>query len=550
MSDIMYDLTQTTKFLTLTARQLCDLECLLNTAFFPLNGFMEKEDYDSVCANMRLANGALWPMPINLDVSESFAQTLQYDEQILLTNAENTPLATLTVKSIWQPHKEHEALTVFGTTDVKHPGVNYLFNTAQNWYIGGPVAQLSPILHYDFVEYRHTPLELKQLFKSYNWSKIVAFQTRNPIHRAHYELTLRASTAINAQLLLHPVVGMSKPGDVDHVTRVKCYEHVLNYYPKQNVCLSLLPLAMRMGGPREAIWHALIRKNYGVTHFIVGRDHAGPGLDSQGKEFYHPFAAQQQLLAYADEIEIEIINFPAVVYSEKRQAFLTMSEVQDDDQIKDLSGTELRYRLENRLDIPEWFSFPEVLNVLRNAYPLRATQGYTVFFTGLSGSGKSTLAKALIAKIYERQQRSVTLLDGDIIRKNLSSELGFSKADRDLNIRRVGFVAKEITQHKGIAICAVIAPYAAVRQEIKSMISQVGGFFEIYVATSVDVCKKRDIKGLYKKAELGIITGFTGVNDPYEAPTNPDLVLDTAKINVMDAVELIIETIEKAGFTL
>lgn len=497
---------------------------------------------------MRLTNGTLWPMPITLDVPESFALQLHAGEQIILADDENTPLALLTVTSNWQPNKDHEAEAVFGANDIKHPAVQYLHEQAGAWYLGGKITALSTPAHHDFVEYRHTPAQLKQLFKIYGWSKIIAFQTRNPIHRAHYELTLRAADAANAQLLIHPVVGMTKPGDVDHVTRVKCYEQVLEKYPDQRAMLSLLPLAMRMGGPREAVWHAIIRKNYGVTHFIIGRDHAGPGLNSQGVPFYHPYAAQDLVLEHAAEIGIEIMPFPAIVYVKEKAAFLSIDEISTEDTIEDISGTALRALLENRLDIPDWFSFPEVIQVLRNAYPPRSQQGYTLFFTGLSGAGKSTLAKAVLAKLMESNQRSVTLLDGDIVRKNLSSELGFTKADRDTNIQRIGFVAAEITKHKGIAICAAIAPYAAMRQSLRNTISQQGGFIEIYVSTPVAVCKQRDIKGLYKKAELGLITGFTGVNDPYEEPTNPDIEINTSNMSIADAVQFVLSTIDKQGF--
>lgn len=534
----------------LSKRQLCDLECLINGAYLPLSGFLDQIDYESVCTNMRLANGTLWPMPITLDVSSEFATQLQTNEQIILTDDENTPLALLTVTSNWIPNKKHEAHTVFGTTDSKHPAVQYLLEQAGNCYLGGKITPLSAPLHHDFAVYRHTPSQLKQLFKLYGWTNIVAFQTRNPIHRAHYELTLRAAKAMNAQLLIHPVVGMTKPGDVDHVTRVKCYEQVLNKYPKQSAMLSLLPLAMRMGGPREAVWHAIIRKNYGVTHFIVGRDHAGPGINSQGVPFYEPYAAQELVLEHAAEIGITIMPFPAIVYVKEKAQFLAIDEISADDTIEDISGTELRHRLENRLDIPDWFSFPEVIQTLRYAYPPRYQQGYTLFFTGLSGSGKSTLAKAVMAKLLESNARNVTLLDGDIVRKNLSSELGFSKADRDTNIQRIGFVAAEITKHKGIAICAAIAPYNDMRQTIRTAISEHGGFIEIYVSTPVSVCKQRDIKGLYKKAELGVITGFTGVNDPYEKPHNPDLEIDTSTTAIADAVQLILMTIHKLGFAI
>ena len=514
-----------------------------------MQGFFDKQDYESVCNTMRLSNGALWPMPITLDVSEAFALKVQLGEQIILADDENTPLALLTVTANWQPNKAHEAYAVFGTNDIKHPAVQYLYEQAGSWYLGGKITELSAPIHHDFAEYRHTPAQLKQLFKLFGWSKIIAFQTRNPIHRAHYELTLRAAEAVDAQLLIHPVVGMTKPGDVDHVTRVKCYEQVLEKYPKQRAMLSLLPLAMRMGGPREAVWHALIRKNYGVTHFIVGRDHAGPGLNSQGKPFYAPYAAQELLLEHAAEIGIEVIPFPAIVYVKEKAAFFSMNEISDQDTIEDISGTELRRRLENRLDIPDWFSFPEVIQVLRRAYPPRREQGYTLFFTGLSGAGKSTLAKAVLAQLMASNQRSVTLLDGDIVRKNLSSELGFSKADRDINIQRIGFVASEITKHKGIVICAAIAPYAEMRQSIRQMIKQHGGFIEVYVSTPVSVCKQRDIKGLYKKAEQGLIVGFTGVNDPYEEPLNPEIEINTASTSISDAVRIILSEIERLGFS-
>ena len=497
-----------------------------------------------------MQNGALWPMPVTLDVDESFVSQLKPGETILLVNSENTPLARMTVSSNWKPDKTVEAEQVFGTTDRLHPAVDYLFNEAGAWYLGGKLAALNPLVHYDFIEYRHTPAQLKQLFQLYGWSRVVAFQTRNPVHRAHFELTRRAAKAANAALLIHPVVGMTKPGDIDGVTRVKCYEQILTQYPvEQPVMLSLLPLAMRMGGPREAIWHAIIRKNYGATHFIVGRDHAGPGVNGQGQPFYDPFAAQQQLACLADELGLEIMAFPEVVHVREKATFLTTDELTSTDTVENISGTDLRNRLEKRLDIPDWFSFPEVIKTLQNAYPQKQQQGFTLFFTGLSGAGKSTLAKAVQARILEANQRAVTLLDGDEVRKQLSSGLGFSKADRDANIQRLGFVAGEITRHKGIVIIAAIAPYAAARQSVRSLVSTCGGFIEVYVATSVEVCKGRDVKGLYHKAEQGLITGFTGVNDPYEPPENAEVIIDTAQDSVSEAVNKILSVIEEMGFS-
>jgi len=534
----------------LTKRQLCDLECLLNGTFHPLTGFLDKEDYLAVCNTMRLSNGTLWPMPVTLDVPQSFAAEVQPGEHIVLTNDENTPLALLQVSANWRPDKELEARLVFGSTDKKHPGVDYLFNTAGQYYLGGTVTALAPLLHYDFIQYRHTPEQLKQLFRIYGWSRIIAFQTRNPIHRAHYELTRRAAEKAQANLLLHPVVGMTKEGDVDYITRVHCYEAILMEYPKQGTVLSLLPLAMRMAGPREALWHALIRKNFGITHFIVGRDHAGPGLNSQGFPFYDPYAAQTLLRNNADEIGIEIMPFPAMTYVKEKATFCTVDEVHPEETTQDISGTRLRELLEKRLEIPEWFTFPAVIQVLRKAYPPKHQQGYTLLLTGLSGSGKSTIAKAFIAHLLQSSanQRQVTLLDGDAVRHNLSNGLGFSKKDRDIQINRIGYVAAEITKHKGIAVCAAIAPYAAMRQQIRQSISQYGGFIEVYIATPIEVCKQRDIKGLYRKAESGLIAGFTGVNDPYEVPGNPEVIIDTSIMSVFDAVQRIVASLTALGY--
>ena len=378
--------------------------------------------------------------------------------------------------------------------------------------------------------------------------RIVAFQTRNPMHRAHFELTLRAAKSAKANLLLHPVVGMTKPGDIDHYTRVRCYEKIIEKYPQQTSYLSLLPLAMRMAGPREALWHALIRKNYGATHFIIGRDHAGPGNNSNNQPFYDPYGAQKLVEKYANEIGIEIINFNAVSYVENKAQYLPSDEVEVNDKVLDISGTEFRKRLRNDLDIPEWFSFPEVIQILKATHPPKYKQGFTVFFTGLSGAGKSTIANALLVKLLERGDKPVTLLDGDIVRKNLSSELGFSKEHRDLNILRIGYVASEITKHHGIAICAPIAPYENTRNQIRTNIEQYGGFIEVYISTDINVCEQRDRKGLYKKARLGILKGFTGIDDPYEIPTNPEVILDTSKLSVTQSVQQILLEIESQGY--
>lgn len=532
----------------LTERQLCDIELLLNGAFSPLDGFLNKDDYDSVVKTMRLKSGVLWPLPITLDVSESFAKDIKSGDKLALRDLEGVILATLEIGDIWTPDFDVEAKGVYGTTDVKHPAVNYLKNIGNPVYVGGTLKGIERPTHYDFKHLRDTPAEIRDRFKKLGWRKVVAFQTRNPIHRAHQELTLRAARDVEANLLIHPVVGMTKPGDVDHFTRVRCYEQLLGRYPEQTTMLSLLPLAMRMGGPREAMWHAIIRKNYGCTHLIVGRDHAGPGKDSNGNDFYGPYDAQELLTEHAEELDITMVPFQLMVYAENRAQYIPIDEKTDADNVLDISGTELRRRLQEGLEIPEWFSFPDVVAELRRTHPPRHKQGFTVFFTGLSGSGKSTIANALMVKLMELGGRPVSLLDGDIVRKNLSSELGFSKEHRDLNIRRIGYVASEITKNGGIAICAPIAPYTATRRAVRESITPLGGFIEIHVSTSVEVCEQRDRKGLYALARAGKIKEFTGISDPYEAPVSAEVVIDTVDISPDQSAHRILVKLESMGF--
>jgi sulfate adenylyltransferase len=533
----------------LTPRQICDLELLMNGGFTPLKGFLSEADYNGVVENMRLSDGQLWPMPITLDVSEEFAEALTLGQDIALRDQEGVILATMTVTDRWTPDKSAEAKGVFGADDSAHPAVNYLHNVAGKVYLGGPIVGIQQPVHYDFRARRDTPNELRAFFRKLGWRKIVAFQTRNPLHRAHQELTFRAAKAAQANLLIHPSVGMTKPGDVDHFTRVRCYEAVLDKYPASTTTMSLLPLAMRMGGPREALWHAIIRKNHGCTHFIVGRDHAGPGNTSEGKPFYGPYDAQDLVRKHQDEIGIEMVDFKHMVYVQERAQYEPKDEIKDADKVTilNISGTELRRRLREGLEIPDWFSFPEVVEQLRRRYPPRSQQGFTVFFTGLSGSGKSTIANALMTKLMEMGGRPVTLLDGDIVRKNLSSELGFSKEHRDLNIRRIGFVASEITKNGGIAICAPIAPYAATRRAVREEIEQFGAFVEVHVATSLEECERRDRKGLYKLAREGKIKEFTGISDPYNVPENPELRVETENVEVDNCAHQVLLTLESMG---
>ena len=532
----------------LTERQLCDIELLLNGAFSPLDGFLGKGDYDAVVERMRLKSGVLWPIPITLDVTEDFAAGLSAGDKIALRDLEGVILATLDVSEVWTPDLDAEAQGVYGTTDVTHPAVNYLKNIGNPVYVGGKLTGIEPPTHYDFKHLREGPGEVRGRFQKLGWRKVVAFQTRNPMHRAHQELTLRAARDVEANLLIHPVVGMTKPGDVDHFTRVRCYEQVLKRYPEQTTTLSLLNLAMRMGGPREALLHAIVRKNYGCTHLIVGRDHAGPGKDSKGEDFYGPYDAQELLKEHEQELDITMVPFRLMVYAENKAQYIPIDEKAEDDRVLNISGTELRRRLQEGLEIPEWFSFPDVVAELRRTPPPRHKQGFTVFFTGLSGSGKSTIANALMVKLMEMGGRPVSLLDGDIVRKNLSSELGFSKEHRDLNIRRIGYVASEITKNGGIAICAPIAPYTATRRTVRELISPVGGFIEIHVSTSVEVCEQRDRKGLYALARAGKIKEFTGISDPYEVPENAEMVIDTVDITPDLAAHRILVKLESMGF--
>jgi len=533
----------------LTPRQVCDVELLLSGGFSPLRGFLNRSDYEGVCHNMCLSSGLLWPMPITLDVTEVFAKSLKPgSSRIALRDPEGVMLAVLSVEDVWQPDRSAEAKAVFGTTSKAHPGADYAINKANPWYVGGELEGLQSPSHYDFRSLRLTPAELRSEFARLGWRRVVAFQTRNPMHRAHQELTFRAAKQVESNLLIHPSVGMTKPGDVDYFTRVRCYQLLLSKYPQGSVKLSMLPLAMRMGGPREAIWHGLIRKNHGCTHFIVGRDHAGPGNDTDGKPFYGPYDAQQLFKQHESEIGVTMVPFNMMVYLEDQDKYVPDNEVPQGSRVLNISGTELRQRLNEGREIPAWFTYPEVVQELRRSYPPRHKQGVTIFFTGLSGSGKSTIANVLLTKFLEMGGRPVTILDGDLVRKHLSSELGFSKEHRDINIRRIGYVASEITKNGGIAICAPIAPYEAVRKQVREMIEAVGGFVLVHVATPLEICEQRDRKGLYAKARAGIVKEFTGISDPYEVPQKAEVVINTGELSPEEAAQEIILHLEQQGF--
>ncbi|MEM1125977.1 MAG: bifunctional sulfate adenylyltransferase/adenylylsulfate kinase [Bacteroidota bacterium] len=535
--------------ITLTDRQLCDLELILNGGFSPLRGFLNRADYERVLTDLRLEDGTLWPMPITLDVSVNTASGLNDGDRVALRDNTGLLLAILTVEDVWKVDKQREAEAVFATTSLAHPAVAYLMQEAGEYYVGGTLQGLQLPKHYDFQDLRRTPTEVRELFTQEGHSRVVAFQTRNPMHRAHKELTDRAAEEIGGHLLIHPVVGMTKPGDVDYFTRVRCYKRLLDHYPEGRATISLLPLAMRMGGPREAVWHAIIRKNYGCTHFVVGRDHAGPGTDTDGTPFYGPYEAQDLVIEHQKELGIEMVPFKLMVYVPADDAYAPIDEVKEAGKAFEMiSGTQLRGMLASGAEIPSWFSYPAVVAELRKTHPAKERQGFTVFFTGLSGSGKSTIANAVMVKLLELGGRPVTLLDGDVVRTHLSKGLGFSAEDRSTNVQRIGYVASEITKHRGLAICAPIAPYEADRRANRALIEAHGGYLEVFVDTPLEVCEERDVKGLYAKARAGIIKGFTGIDDPYEAPTDAEVVCYTANETVDESAMKVIDAIYEAGY--
>ncbi len=531
----------------LTRRQLCDLELLSCGGFSPLRGFLGRRDYESVVESMRLADGTLWPIPITLDVPEEVL-TGARSGMLALRDPEGVLLAALRISEVWQPDLRAEAAEVFRTTDPAHPGVAHLLHHTNRSYVSGRLEVLEPPGHADFRDLRMTPAQVRDEFVRRGWQRVVGFQTRNPMHRAHQELTLRAAQSAQAKVLIHPIVGLGKAGDLDSRVRVRCYQALLPTYPADTAMLSLLPLAMRMGGPREAMWHAIIRKNYGASHFIVGRDHAGPGISSNGRPFYDPYDAQALVRGHAAEIGVEILPFKRLVYLPDRDTYAPADRVPRGQVSWSISGTELRERIARGADLPSWFTHPAVAAELRRSHPPRSEQGFTVFFTGLSGAGKSTIANLLENVLVERTGRAVTVLDGDIVRHYLSSGAGFSRADRDANIRRIGFVAAEVTRHRGIAICAAIAPYDEARREVRRAVEKVGGFVLVHVATSIEECERRDRKGLYARARAGVLPGFTGISDPYEPPEDPDVRLDGGTTSPEQAVQRIVDHLLTSGY--
>jgi len=523
-------------------RSVCDLELLATGGFSPLDRFMSEADYKSVLGRMRLANGCLFPVPIILPV-EPVAQP-RVDEEIVLRDSRNLPLAVMRVEEVFSWDLDSCAMQFLGTRDERHPLVAEMYRWGK-LAISGPIQVITLPQHLDFRSLRLTPLEVRQELERRGRSEVVAFQTRNPLHRVHEELTRRAIADENATLLLHPVVGMTKPGDVDHYTRVRAYMALTRqYYDRERVLLTLLPLAMRLAGPKEALWHAIIRRNFGANHLIVGRDHAGPGLDSQGKPFFPPYGAQELVAEYAGETGVKPIPFREMVYLPEEDRYEEVSRVPAGAKTLSLSGTQVRDEYLNKgMNLPDWFTRPEVAEILASRHPARHRQGFCLWLTGLSGAGKSTIGEIVTVMLLERGLQ-VTVMDGDVVRTHLSKGLGFSREDRDINIRRIGFVAGEIVRHGGRVICAAVSPYRATRNDVRNMIGR-DNFIEVFVDTPLEVCEQRDTKGMYAKARRGEIKGFTGIDDPYEPPVSPELTVRTLEYSPEEAAKGIIDFLIK-----
>jgi len=529
----------------LSDRAACDLELLTTGAFSPLDRFMGEEDHRRVLDEMRLAGGEVFPIPITLPVDDDVE--VEEGDEIALRDAKNNILAILSVEEKYAWDRDEVARKAFGSTDPRHPLVAEMERWG-GWNLSGPMRVLQTPVHHDFHDLRLTPAATRERLETFGRSNVVAFQTRNPLHRVHEELTKRAIAEVDGVLLLHPVVGMTKPGDVDHYTRVRTYKALAaNHYEADRIVLALLPLAMRMAGPREALWHALIRRNYGANHLIVGRGHASPGVDSSGKPFYGPYDAQELVQEHVDELGVRPIEFREFVYLVDEDRYEERSRIPDGAKVASISGTQVREEyLGEGKPLPEWFSRPEVATILAESHPPRYRQGVCIWFTGLSGAGKSTTAEVLTPLLHEHG-RQVTILDGDVVRTHLSKGLGFSKEDRDTNIRRIGYVAAEIVRHGGVVICGAISPYRSTRNDVRNMVGP-DRFVEVFVDTPLDVCEDRDTKGLYAKARAGEIENFTGIDDPYERPEDPGVVLDTTNHTPEENARRVLEYLIEQGF--
>jgi sulfate adenylyltransferase len=536
--------------IVLNSRQLCDLELLLNRAFYPLDGYMNREDYACVLDRMRLADGTVWPLPICLDVDGACAEALEPGRQVAIRDEEGFMLAVMEVEEKWRADKRAEAISVFGTDDPdRHPGVHHLFNRVKDWYVSGKLEGIQLPHHYDFQELRLSPSDANRIYSQRGWRNVVGFQTEKLLHCAHKEMIISAAREAGASIFLQPAVGRPGLGDLGHFALMRCYQAFVKQFPRNMILLGLVPLAARRAGPRDALLQAIVRKSYGCTHSVVAEDEGDPySLNGESDRFYPAGAAQETLARFQDEIGITMIPLRKMVYVEDVQRYLPESEVLPGMKVMEISSAELRRRLEMDIAIPEWFSFPEVVSELKKAWPPRYKQGFTIFITGLSGAGKSTLAKILYVRFMEINERPVTLLDGDIVRRHISNELTFSREHRNINIERIGFVASEITKNRGVAICAPIAPYAESRRSAREIVSRYGGFIEVYLSTPLDVCETRDRKGIYAKARAGIMKGVTGIDDPYVPPVAPEVTIDTSQLLPTEAAQMVMLYLEEQGY--
>jgi sulfate adenylyltransferase len=531
--------------LYLSARSICDLEVLAVGGFSPLNHFMGQDDYERVLGEMRLGSGCIFSIPVTLPVERLPAVKL--DGEVALRDPRNEIIAVMTVEEVYSWDLADAAKHVCGTQDLRHPLVAEMHRWGK-LNISGRLQVINLPKHYDFHELRLTPKQTREKLSAFMRRNVVAFQTRNPLHRAHEELTKRAVWELDGVLLLHPVVGMTKTGDVDHYTRVRTYKALTQrYYESNRILLALLPLAMRFCGPREALWHALIRRNYGANHLIVGRDHASPGVGSTGEPFYGAYEAQELVAEYQQELGVGMIPFRELVYVPEEERYEECALVKTGLRTASLSGKAVREDyLERGRTLPEWFTRPEVADILSDTYPPRHRQGLCIWFTGLSGAGKTTTAEVLTTLILA-QGRQVSVLDGDVVRTHLSQGLGFSKEDRDANIRRIAFVSAEVVRHGGVVITATVSPYRATRNEARSMIGQ-SNFIEVFVDTPLEICEQRDVKGMYAKARRGEIRNFTGIDDPYEPPVQPEIRIETFANTAEENAHLILNYLLELGF--
>ncbi|OQY48909.1 MAG: adenylyltransferase [Anaerolineaceae bacterium 4572_78] len=532
--------------LQISERAVCDLQLLATGAFSPLDRFMGKDDYQHVLDEMRLTDGHIFPIPVTLPVKPN-TEGIELDKEIAIRNSRNELLAVMRIEEIYEWDLKETAEKVFRTQDLRHPLVAEMHRWGK-LNISGSIKILQIPTYFDFKDLRHTPAQVRAKLAEFGRKNVVAFQTRNPLHRVHEELTKRAADSVDGVLLLHPVVGMTKPGDVDHFTRVRTYKALTeNYYEPDRVLLSLLPLAMRLAGPREAVWHAIIRRNHGANHLIVGRDHAGPGNDSKGNPIYGPYDAQELVSEHSEELEVNMVPFKMLVYLPDEERYEEIDKVSKDVKIASISGTQVReeYLYKGKL-LPKWFTRSKVAEILSEVHPPRHRQGFCIWFTGLSGAGKSTTANVLVPLLLEHG-RQATVLDGDVVRTNLSKGLGFSKEDRDTNIRRIGFVAGEIVRHGGAVVCAAVSPYRATRNGVRNFVGK-QHYIEVFVDTPLEVCEERDTKGMYAKARRGEIKNFTGIDDPYESPRNAEICLDTVNKTPEENARIILNHLIENGF--